>query len=400
MKLIDKNLCTACGACSSICPKECISITQDKDGFYYPEIKDDNCIDCGLCMKQCPINCDYYKNFMNSSTDAYVLKHKDIDILRESTSGGAFTAILQAFKNDNTVFYGAVMGEDFITRQERIESFDNVNLLRKSKYVESFSGSIYKSVKRDLLDGMKVVYSGTPCQIAGLKAYLSNENHDNLLTVDIICHGVPTNKLLTKYIEDKELKSNSKINKIEFRSKIGSNWLNPKIRLEFEDGQVYSQKSFANDDEYMIAFCKFLCLRENCECCRFAQAKRCSDITIGDFWGIEDSNIDIAFSEGISLLLLNSNKGKMLLDEICKYADVRSIDYNFAIKYNPQLSSPALFDKRREDFLTDLNNCSFSVVKKKYLKPRNRIIRFLSNVLNRELKDKIKILFGKKPSKY
>lgn len=254
---------------------------------------------------------DKYSLLYNDEPESYALCSKDFEVLKESTSGGAFTEIVRTFLEgkESIAIYGAVNRDDLTPAQKRIDNFDELDGLRKSKYVESYSGKIYREVKNDLIGGRYVVYSGTPCQIAGLKTYLGAP-YNNLLTIEIICHGVPSTLLLKKYIDYREEKAHSKCCRIEYRSKVNSDWMNPKIRLEFENGKMYQQKSFASDDEYMIGFCRFLCLRQNCENCKFASPRRVADFTIGDFWGVESANLDIPYKDGISLVLANTSKAK------------------------------------------------------------------------------------------
>lgn len=395
MKLAEKALCTSCGACASICPKQAIRIVPDEQGFNYPIIDESRCVGCGACSNVCPIIDDKYISLMNTSTEAYVLRHNDLDVIAESTSGGAFTAIVKAFLEEQPEYavYGAAEQDNLKVAQTRITSLSELNILRKSKYVESYSGDIYKSVKQDLLSRKKVIYSGTPCQIAGLYSYLGKD-YENLLTIEIVCHGVPTSLLLEKYIQYKEEKVGSKCYHIEYRSKKGSNWLNPKIRLEFENGKIYEQKSYAFDDEYMIAFCRFLSLRMNCSGCVFAKPDRIADFTIGDFWGIESSDIHMKYEDGISLLLANSCKARLLIPSITNDAETARVEYSFAQTHNQQLVSPAQADPKRDEFLSDLVHMPFADLRKKYLRPRNALMRFMSNTFSRETKAKIKRVFG------
>lgn len=401
MQLVDKKKCTACGACASICPKSALKIKADDEGFYYPINDNKLCIECGACARVCPIINNNYSTLKYSNIDSYVLRHKDKSVLKESTSGGAFTAIVQLFLKDESFYaiYGAAEQKNLSVKHIRIDNIRDLNLIRKSKYVESYSGIIFRTVKKDILDGRKVIYSGTPCQIAGLRSYLQKD-YNNLLTIEIVCHGVPTTLLLNKYIQYQEKKYHGKCEHIEYRSKKNSNWLNPKIRLEFNNQKIFERKSYASDDAYMIGFCKFLCLRENCSECLYASPERVADFTIADFWGIEESGIKMEYGDGVSLILANSNKAKKIIPDINNVAEITEINYDFAMKHNQQLVSPAKADPRRTDFLHDLKNASFKELRKKYLKPRNIMERMLSNLLSRKSKAVIKRFLGLKPTEY
>lgn len=401
MTLAPRNECTGCGACSNICPINLIRMIKDKHGFIFPEINKDKCLNCRLCDKVCPIIEGKYHHLFYKNINAYALKHNDQQVLMESTSGGAFTAIIHAFADENTAIFGAVLSNDLTVKHQFFIGPDGIAPLRKSKYVESFIGNSYVEVKQFLNQGRKVIFSGTPCQIAGLRTYLQR-SYDNLLTIDIVCHGVPTQLLLEKYLKYREQKSKGKTINIEFRSKVNSDWTNPKIRIEFDNKKVYQQKSYAFDDEYMIGFCKFLSLRKNCSNCYYANRYRVADITIGDFWGIEDSGLRLDFRNGISLLLANTEKGRFIVNYLSKVkvAQLLKVEYDIAIKHNSQLSRPTEADPRREQFLDDLITLPFNELRLKYLKPRSKLKSFLSNYLNRKTKDRIKKLLNMKISKY
>ncbi|KAA8665388.1 Coenzyme F420 hydrogenase/dehydrogenase, beta subunit C-terminal domain [Clostridium sp. HV4-5-A1G] len=395
-----EDKCIGCGACMLICPFKCIKIQQNSQGFWYPRVDIKNCVNCGACDKVCVMQNENYKKYISVKISAYALQHKDKKVLRESTSGGAFTAIIQSFCNENSVVFGSTMNDHIKVYHTYVKDLKKIKIFRKSKYVESFMGTTYSDVKKFLEEGKRVLFSGTPCQVGGLKQFL-NKNYKNLLTVDIVCHGVPTHLLLDKYKRYLEYKNCKKVKSLEFRSKVDSNWLNPKIRVEFMDGSVYQQKSYANDDEYMIAFCKFLCIRKSCEVCKFANTQRVSDITIGDFWGIEDSGIkNISYEDGISLMLINSNMGENLLEKIKKYTYLDKVNLEFAVGHNEQLMHPIGFNYQRDEFLGDLVHLDFEQVRKKYLKKRPIIINFVSNLLGRRAKYIIKKCLRMKITRY
>lgn len=221
--MIDKNKCCGCRACEQICPKKCIKMIEDDEGFMYPDIDKENCIKCGLCKKVCPmINNEKIKQ--KEKKKVYRLIANDKELVRKSSSGGAFSLLVEEIlkKNSNEKYkiYGCTLGEDFIARHLGVDNIGKIAKFRKSKYVQSDLEKSYSNIKRELKDGNVVIFTGTPCQVAGLKNFIEKENAQNLYTIDLICHGVPSPMVLRQYLKQLEKKNNSKLKEFNFRERL------------------------------------------------------------------------------------------------------------------------------------------------------------------------------------
>lgn len=351
-----KDSCTGCTACMNVCPHKAISMKADKYGFYYPEIDQNKCVDCGLCVKTCPVNHPVHIEY---PSDCYAVVCKDRDELKKVASGG-MASIFSKYVLDR---YGVVYGANGIdirnVHHTRIDKLEDLDSIRGSKYVQSYMGDIYKQVKKDLKEGKQVLFTGTPCQVAGLKAFLHNKVYDNLITADLVCHGVPSQQMLNDNIDTYHFDKNEKLN-VAFRIKpiqleqpndskgidFGFNIKPRGITYVFfwgassaENNQWKIRKSI-NEDAYMLGFWRCLTFRPNCFDCRYACAARCGDFTIADFWGLgDDTGLDK--SNGVSLLLVNSDKAKEVWKEVSK--DCISVKRSIveAIKGNDQLQRPS-----------------------------------------------------------
>lgn len=345
----NKSLCCGCTACASVCPVQCITMQEDKDGFIYPKIDKEKCINCGLCKKVCPfIHSEELKHEV--AKDCYAMVLDDKKEMFKSASGGAFFAIMNAFCDENYVIYGSEMCQDLQVRHSRAESIEEAQKFRKSKYVKSEINGTYILAKKDLEEGKKVLFSGTGCQIGGLKGFLQKD-YENLLTVDLVCHGVPSNKIFKNYIGFIEKKYNKKIERYQFRSKYKNDPLS--VKISFENGKKV--QVFAQIDKYMIAFLTYLDLMPSCYNCKFADSKRTGDITIADFWGIEKFNYEFDSHKGTSLIIPNSLKG---IDIINQLEEVKLFETKLenALVQNDNLKEPTKTHEKREDFLADLNS--------------------------------------------
>ena len=352
-----KESCTGCTACMNVCAHSAISMKADKYGFYYPEIDQNKCVDCGLCVKTCPVNHPVHIEY---PSDCYAVVCKDREELKKVASGGMASIFSKYVLDRNGVVYGA-NGIDIRnvhhTRVDRLEALDSI---RGSKYVQSYMGDIYKQVKKDLKEGKQVLFTGTPCQVAGLKAFLHNKVYDNLITADLVCHGVPSQQMLNDNIDTYHFDKNEKLN-VAFRIKpIQLEQPNDSKGIDFgfnikprgitycfflggasaAERHQWEIKKSINDDAYMLGFWRCLTFRPNCFDCRYACAARCGDFTIADFWGLgDDTGLDK--SNGVSLLLVNSDKAKEVWKEVSK--DCISVKRSIveAIKGNDQLQRPS-----------------------------------------------------------
>lgn len=388
-KSLDKTLCCGCRACEQVCPINCIEMKVDKEGFIYPEIENDKCISCKMCEKVCPIKDDGYKNKDAYKTPkSYGAYNRNDNIIDESTSGGAFSAIIDSFFEDEIIVFGAAFDENLVVKHSFVKDKKSIAKFRGSKYVQSDLGTSYIQIKEFLKDNKKVLFSGTPCQVAGLKSFLQKD-YDNLLCVDIVCHGVPSPKVFEMYKNYLSNKYNSKITQINFRDKSIKGWDTPYMSIQFYNGKKLSTIGF--DDLFTMGFYKKLYQRPVCHECPFTQVDRVSDITIADFWGVEEINPKFKNNKGTSLILINSDKGKKLYSNLDKNLILEEVDLSSVINFNPQLAKPTSPSAKRKDFMRDLENGKdFNELRKIYLKKRPLIKRLASRVLNKDMKDKIK----------
>ena len=354
-----KSKCSGCHACANACPKSCIKMINDREGFWYPEVDKDKCIKCGFCEKVCPI---FNKKEINNTPIAYAAYNKDEKIRMESSSGGLFTILAEKIIANNGVVFGACFNEKFEVIHDYVEKTEDVYKFRGSKYVQSKIGNTYKQSKQFLEKGRIVLFSGTPCQIGGLKSYLRKE-YNNLYCQDIICHGVPSPKVWRKYVAYREKCAGVPARRIAFRRKY-EGWKRYSVSFLFNNDTEYHQT--LDKDLMMIAFLRNACLRPLCYDCSFKTINRQSDITLADFWGIQNVMPEMDDDKGTSLLVLNSDKGKELFDSIKEQIEFKVADLNEAIKYNPSMISSVTHNQKRQGFFNDLDTLEFDRLVKKH----------------------------------
>lgn len=351
--------CTGCYACVNICPQTCISMTSDGEGFWYPEVDYSSCVKCGLCIKVCPI---IHKNSIQNEPKAFACINKNQSVRMESSSGGMFTLFAEQILSNNGVVFGAIFDESFSLSHSFIETREEIFKLRGSKYVQSKIGNTYKQAASFLKKGKNVLYSGTPCQIAGLKAYLG-QPYDNLLCIDIICHGVPSPKVLQKYILFREKIARASTHSISFRMK-SEGWKKFSVSFLFDNGKEY--RKTLNKDLYMRAFLDNVCLRPSCYNCAFKTLHRESDITLADFWGIEKILPEMDDDMGTSLIFANSINGRSFLKKIENNMRCIEVDIDMAVLYNTSATKSVRSNIKRESFYNELEKIPFDQLVKKY----------------------------------
>lgn len=342
MITVDKNTCCGCGACAQKCPKGCISMRPDVfDGFLYPSVDMQICVDCGLCEKVCPV---YVKRRSSTAVEALAVQNDNKDVLSKSSSGGVFSLLAEKVIADGGVVFGARFTDDWQVLIDYTDTEDGLARFRGSKYVQASTGMSYGDARKFLETGKTVLFSGTPCQIAGLKSFLGRE-YDNLLSIDIICHGVPSPMAWAEY-----LKEHRNIDQVNFRDK-SSGWKNYSVRI----GNVSTEHG---DNTYMKAFLTNLDLRRGCSECLYKSGRSGSDITIGDYWGIDRIKPEIDNDKGLCCLVINTEKGK----QACRYIHVSgSFPIEQITQYNPSYVIPSEHNINRNFFFYKLNNNSFSV---------------------------------------
>ncbi|MGM9550804.1 MAG: Coenzyme F420 hydrogenase/dehydrogenase, beta subunit C-terminal domain [Clostridia bacterium] len=307
--MVNTENCCGCSACVHTCPVKCIEMKEDKEGFLYPVINSKKCINCHKCEMVCP-----KENIKvpDVQTKTFVGYTKDEEIRKQSSSGGIFSSVAQWILKENGVVFGAAFDENFNVFHLAAENEEDLKKLRGSKYVQSDLGNSYPIAKKYLENNRKVLFTGTACQIAGLKNYLEKD-YENLYTIDVLCHGVPSPKVWKMYLEDKKKQYNAPIEKIEFRGK-DMGWKNFCMNIDFSNNQHYGVKFY--EDKFMQMFLGNISLRPSCYNCHFKGIPRVSDMTIGDSWGIEKYMPDMDDDKGTSVILVHSENGSQMLDKI------------------------------------------------------------------------------------
>lgn len=358
-KIIEKKYCTGCHACYAVCSKKAITMTEDSEGFLYPIIDESRCVKCGACKHICPILKEYKGN---PGPKAYACINKNDGVRRESSSGGVFSLLANSVIKQNGIVFGAAFDEEFLVSHESAEDENSLGKMRGSKYVQSKISDAYTEVEKNLEAGRTVLFTGTPCQVGGLKAYLGKE-YNNLVTQDIICHGVPSPTVWKKYVKHREEKASSKVEKVSFRNK-STGWKTFSVEFKFENGEHY-QRLFS-EDAFMQGFLSNLCLRPSCYNCHFKSKERVSDITLADFWGIEKECADMYDNKGTSLVLVNSEKGKKLFEKIEDELILKEVEVNPALEHNSAAYESVSRPKKREKFMEKVTANNFERVARKY----------------------------------
>ena len=362
ISITDKTRCCGCTACQAACPHDAIVMKPDVLGFTYPEVDMSACVDCGLCEKVCAFvkDCDASLPVDRSLTaEVQAARHKDGNVVAASQSGGVFTALSDAVLSEGGVIYGAAYkGLDEVSHI-RAESAQERNLLRGSKYVQSDMGQIFRSVREDLVNGRKVLFSGTPCQVAGLKSYIPERLHENLLLVDFICHGVPSPSVWKDYVEYMSRKGN--IVRAIFRDKSVAGWKVHADSFLYEDGKKRT------GDTFRVLFYKNIILRHNCGNCPYNVTAHPADVTIGDFWGVAEVLPVMDSGAGTSMVICNTEKGKLLMSRIRELElETVSLTYDFMSRKNPNLVRPANIYKDRRRFEEEYSRKGFLHVARKW----------------------------------
>lgn len=317
LELASYNECTGCSACINICPKNCLTMKGDEYGFLYPSLQHpDVCVKCGMCSKVCPVSPNK-KNFENKEvTEAYAIYSKDVSVREASTSGGAFSELAFEILKYGGLVYGAAYDNQFYISHICIEKASDLDLLRGAKYAQSDLGYSFREIKKKLEIDQPVLFAGTPCQVAGLKSFLQKD-FEGLLTVDFVCHGVPSPTVWKTYVEYRAKIDNAGYlpERINLRSK-HTGWSHYQYSnvYQYGNGVTYSAKSAA--DLYMRLFVEDYINRNSCAECNFKGYDRVSDITLGDFWGIWDIAPEMDDNKGTSLVLLHSEKGKKVFSAL------------------------------------------------------------------------------------
>ncbi len=375
----NKQDCCGCGACVYCCSKQCISMQEDDEGLLYPIVDKASCIDCGLCEKVCPI---INQGAERKPLAVFAAKNPDEQIRKESSSGGIFTMLAERTIERGGVVFGAAFNEDWEVEHQYTETKEGLAAFRGSKYVQSKIGDNYKQAEKFLKQGRQVLFSGTSCQIAGLKLYL-RKDWDNLFTVDVVCHGVPSPSVWSKYLEEitkrpkgaagknsvlSSLNSMPVITGISFRDKrLGWKKFGFAIRCAAPEeaakntvlqSDKYQENTWLyeplNENLFMRGFLSNLYLRPSCYACAAKSGKSGSDITLGDFWGIWNHYPEFSDDKGESLVLINSTKGQQTFNSL--QTENIPVSYSSALAGNPCIEHSVAIPKYRQEFFSTFNS--------------------------------------------
>lgn len=372
----EKSHCSGCHACTNACPKNCIQMISDDEGFWYPQVDNEKCINCGLCENVCPITHKWHPDDSRTTTAMAAISLNE-EIRLKSSSGGIFTLIAEEMLKRGGVVFGAAFADDFKSVHHiYIDNSEGLERLRGSKYVQSKIGDTYKQAQEFLDNGRMVLFTGTPCQIGGLYSYL-RKPYKNLFTQDIICHGVPSPMVWEKYVDEREKKSASKTQRMFFRHK-KYGWKTFAVLFEFSNNTAYIKNLL--EDSYMRIFLSNACLRPSCYDCTFKLVQRQADITLADFWGVQNVLPEMDDNKGTSLVITHSSKGKMLISTISDSIISKATDINIAKKYNFALIESAKTSVQRNNVLNEMQSCGFDELVDKYfhVKTKTRLISFLT----------------------
>lgn len=349
--ITDKQNCCGCTACVASCPKNCITMQEDMEGFLYPQVDADVCVNCGACERACPIiNVEQEKPFEQK---AYIVQHRDLQVLQESTAGGAFTAIAKYVLAKEGAVFGVTLSENLIAHHIYVETEQDLTLFRNSKYVQSSVGEeTFRQVRAFLQHGRLVCFSGTPCQVEGLLRYLGKKTN-NLIIVDVVCHAVPSPMIFRKYIEYQQDRSQSRVRIVRFRDKFyGYKYSTMNVIVE---GNHKGYHQGADVDPWLRAFMSNICDRPSCYQCQFKKRYRVSDFTIWDCFHVGRFSKELDNDKGATRVLVHSNKGREIFDTIKDEFRYVEIDPDTAVAGAREIYHSVPMNDRRDEFFLDAN---------------------------------------------
>lgn len=331
IRIENKRDCCGCEACVNICPKHCIFMKEDKEGFLYPQVDEQSCINCGKCEKACPV---IQQDKERVPIKVVATFNDNLPVRMVSSSGGVFTQLAEYVIRNGGVVFGAMFDTQWGVIHNYVDKIEDLLKFRGSKYLQSHIGDCYKIIKQMLENNRIVLFSGTPCQISALNRFLNN-SYENLITVDIACHGVPSPGVWKLYLKElsERILPGSSVMGVSFRDK-KNGWKNYNVSIDVKDGKKQLQYSIPfYKDWYMRSFLKNLIMRPSCSSCPVRNGKSGSDITIADFWGIENIYPDMDDDKGTSIVLINTLKGNAIFEELGNKQKI--VDYSVVCKYNP-----------------------------------------------------------------
>lgn len=356
INLDKKATCSGCHACFSACPQKCIEMHSDEEGFLYPHVETNNCISCGLCEKVCPFMKDKVRDSLKG---CWAVICKDSEIRENSSSGGVFSLLSNRIIDQEGVVFGAMFSDDWESVIHKGNT--DISVFRSSKYVQSIIGESFKEVKELLQLNKQVLFSGTPCQVAGLRDYLGCD-YPNLFCVDVICHGVPSPLLWKKYVQSIREKRKKSIKSINFRDK-RKGWEDYGLYIEYEGKDYYSRHY---RDPYMQMFLNNSSLRPSCYECKIKETGSGADITLGDFWGIDNVIKGMNDKKGTSVAIVHTKKGERLFERIQEQVVRKKVEFQSVLENNSAVYKSVAKPIKRDLFYLHLNQMDFSKFLKVY----------------------------------
>ncbi len=361
IEISDKKNCCGCWSCVNACPKHCIVMEEDEEGFCYPEIDKDACVNCGICERVCPVI--NYSLPKQTAQFAYVVQNRNADILRESTSGGAFSAIAKRVLNQGGVVYGVALNNSLEAVHCCVDNEKDLARFRNSKYVQSIVGNSYQEAKRQLDEGKMVLFSGTPCQLEGLFQYLQNRNYNNLFTVDVVCRAVPSPLVLRKYLELQREILQSDIINVKFRDKYHG-YKYSSLSLYNKDNNNYHEG--IDTDVYLRAFFSGMSIRPSCTKCVFRSRYRRSDFTIWDCFNVEDFAPELDDDKGVTRVLCHSKRASDMMQSLTSDLKIISTDADKVVAGVKEMHYDPVLHPLRSCFFRDFSSIPSSEVFVKY----------------------------------
>lgn len=351
----EKFKCCGCGACLQKCPKNAITLANDKEGFWYPYVDVEKCVDCGLCIKVCHLLKEKYNPNETDTKASYCAYNKSDEIIKDSSSGGIFWLLVEYTLSKEGVVYGAV-AEGFNVFHRRGETKEECVAFRKSKYLQSDTKNTYVEAQADLKAGRLVLYSGTPCQIAGLYSFLGKK-YDNLITCDVVCHGVPSRTAFDKWLDELTQKNNGiRPVSMVWRDKV-QGWAPVILTYNFEDGHKWESKQ--SDNLYQKGFVGYLYLRPSCYECKYARLPRIADFTLADFWRYRGNLKTQNANKGLSIVLLSSDAAFNIFEHLKKEIFFEETDLRDTTKQCPHIAKKPFKNKKRNKFFHLMEDTTF-----------------------------------------
>ena len=387
LNLASQNSCVGCTACVNACPKHCIEIKKDADGFGYPKVIClSECINCGACEKACPVLRD--TTYIERLPLAYAAISTDEAIRFESSSGGVFSELAKWIIAHNGVVYGAVYDEQFRVHHSCVTLEEDIAMLRGAKYAESDLEKSFSDILVRLKKGQLVLFSGTPCQVAGLKSFI-RKDYDNLFCIDFVCHGVPSPMAWKSYIDyrAKEDANGELPCKINLRSK-NTGWSQYQYSNVFEYGNGKIHSTTSSQSLFMRLFVGDYISRPSCTDCKFKGYNRVSDITLGDFWGIWDIDPEMDDNKGTSVILVHSEKGQALWRDINSKIKCKEVLLEQASQQNPSMLKSSVANIKRELALDMIRNGKIAACEEIFATPKVSLINRIKGKVKRILKGK------------